>query len=236
MSNNEGLFYKKMNAIIYYSNTNESFKIAEYIHKKTNYELFDITKIKNFTYDNIYLVFPIHYQSIPKEIRPLIKKIVATKTIVLATYGKKSYGNVLLEAKRILNAKIVCGAYIPTKHTYILDDTSFMDYDKLNIIFDRMNSDTEAIIKKGKTNPFRGFFPILRHRISIKIIKTKECNNCNLCNSICPFIHFGKIDNNKCNRCLKCYYSCKNKGLTFKKNKLMDSYLKKKNVNDLIIY
>lgn len=224
-----------MNAIIYYSNTKESYKVASYIKDKTNYELFNIFHLNNYNFDLIYLIFPIHYQSIPKEIRPLIKKIVAKKAIIIATYGKMSYGNVLNDTKKILNAKVVGAAYIPTKHTYLINDTSF-DLPKLDILINKMNNENEVIIKKGKRNPFAQFFPLFRHQIAVKIIKTDKCVNCNHCHLVCNLIKNGNITNKGCNRCLKCVNSCPYNALEVKLMRLLRHYLKKPKKDEFIVY
>ncbi len=224
-----------MNAIIYYSNTLESYNIAKYINEKTTYELLNILNLNNFNYDSIYLIFPIHYQSIPKIIRPLIKKINAKKAIVIATYGKISYGHVLNDVKKILDAKIVSAAYIPTKHTYIKDDLRFNDYLKIDEIILNMHRDEEIKIKKSFKNPLASLFPIIRHKIGVKIIKNDKCINCNKCHDICDNIINGKTNKN-CIRCLKCIDYCQYKALDFKLSFPMRLYLKKKKKNKLIIY
>ena len=223
-----------MNAIIYYSNTFESYKVAKYINSKNNYPLLNLLELDNYNFNNIYLIFPVHYQSIPKEIKFLIKRLKANKAIVIATYGKMSYGHVLYDIKKILDAKIVCAAYIPSKHAYIKKDTS-VDLSHLDTIIDKMNNENECIIKKTFKNPFASFFPIMRHRISVKIIRNDKCNNCNLCNHCCPYINNGIIKGN-CNRCLKCITICNNKALDYKLSPIMKKYLNKKKKDEFIIY
>ena len=225
-----------MNGIIYYSNTNESYNISKYIASKTGYDLLDINKLNNFNYDNLFLIFPVHYQSIPKEIRNIIKKITAKKAVVVATYGKISYGRVLYDLQKILNAKIVAGAYVPVKHTYIVDDHRFNSFGELDPIIDRINDDTEIMFTKTKRNIFSGFMPIIRHQLSIKITKTDKCINCGKCNTLCNYIDNGKIISNKCNRCLKCVNECDYNGLDFKTSRFMNRYLKKKKKNEDILY
>lgn len=224
-----------MNAVIYYSNTKESFNIASYISQKVSYPLIDINQLKSYSFDSIFLVFPIHYQNIPKEIKPIIKKIIAKKAIVLATYGKMSYGNVLYETSKILKAKIALAAYIPVKHCYTFQ-AHFSDFNKLDPIIDVINQDRIAEIKRCKKNIFANFFPLLRHRLSIKIYKTDKCTNCGKCDSLCKSIHNGKISNKNCNRCLKCYFECPNKALEVKISKIMRSYLKNEKKDEFIVY
>ena len=224
-----------MNKVIYYSNTNESKKIANYISLKTNYSLINILDLNNYSFDSIYLIFPVYYQSIPKEIRNIIKKIKAKKAIIIATYGHMNHGNALYDAKKLLDSMVVAAAYIPTKHSYIKDDDEFNDYSKLDLIIERMTSNKEIIIPKSNKNIFANFIPIKRHQLQVKIIKNSNCNSCNKCNLICKNIENG-IVNNRCIRCLRCISNCPNKALDFKLSFFMRKYLSKKKKNDLIIY
>lgn len=224
-----------MNAVIYYSNTNECYNVAKYISDKTNYELLSILNLNNYIYNNIYLIIPVHYQSIPLEIREVIKKIKSSKAIIIACYGKMSYGNILNEIKNSLNSKVVGACLIPSKHTYIKNDTGFSDYSKLDILFNKMNNEEEIYIPKTPKNVLSNVFPILRHQLGIKIIKNDKCTNCGECNNICNHINCGVVDRD-CNRCLKCIDYCKEKALDFKIRPLMKLYLKKKKKNELIIY
>ena len=224
-----------MNAIIYYSNTNESLNIAKYISDKENLPLYDINALKEYTFDFIYLIFPIHYQSISKEFIPSIKKIKANRAIVIATYGKMSFGHVLYDIKKILKAKIIAGAYIPAKHTYLLNDKPFNDYHKLDSIIQLKSRTEEIRFPKTKKNILSNFLPRFRHQISVKIIKNENCNQCNRCNLVCKNIKKGK-PNNQCIRCLKCINSCPNRALEFKLSPIMNNYLKKERVNQFIVY
>lgn len=225
-----------MKKIIYYSNTNESYNIAKYVSDKTGFELLDIKSLDNFSFDFIFLVIPVHYQNVPKEIKSIIKKIKANRAIVIATYGKMSYGNVLYEIDNIyLRANIVCASYVPVKHAYIKDDKKFSDFNKLDEIINMIDKEDEATITIQNKNIFANFFPIIRHRMGVRIYKTDKCINCGKCNLLCKNIKNGKV-NNRCNRCLKCYYNCPNGGLDFKLSFFMKKYLNKKKKDEFIIY
>ena len=147
-----------------------------------------------------------------------------------------SYGNILCETKKMLQAKIVAAAIVPCKHPYIVNDTKFTEFNKLDVLLNRFNNDKEIIIKKTKKNIWASFFPRLRHQVSVKIIKTNKCIECSRCSNGCEYISNGIINNHKCIRCLKCVYNCPYKALEFKLSGIMKRYLKKKKVNDLIIY
>ena len=215
-----------MNAVIYWSNTGESLKIAKYISEKTGYELYELMSLKEKKFDDIFLVFPIHYQSIPKTIVRPLKGLKFHKAVLVLTYGKMKHGDVLNEAQNILHGSVVGGAYIPCKHTYLLNDISFNDYDKLDKVVEMIKRDTEAIFPRLKRNVFAKVLPNTRHRVSVKIIKTNKCTNCGKCNDTCIHINNGVI-NKKCIRCLKCVQSCPSNALIFKTSVLLKNYLKK---------
>ena len=147
-----------------------------------------------------------------------------------------SYGNILCDTKKMLQAKIVAAAIVPSKHTYIVNDTKFAEFNKLDILINSFNNDKEIIIKKTKKSMWASFFPRFRHHISVKIIKTNKCMECGICSNECEYISNGIINNHQCIRCLKCVYNCPYKALEFKLSRIMKRYLKKKKTNDLIIY
>ena len=224
-----------MNAVIYWSNTGESLNIAKYISEKTGYSLYELMSLKEKKFDDIFLVFPIHYQSIPTQIEDTLKELQFHKAVVVLTYGKMKYGDVLNETQKILQGTVVGGAYIPCKHTYLLNDNSFNDYDKLDKVVEMIDRDTEAIFPRLKRNVFAKVLPNTRHRMSVKIIKTSKCTNCGACNDMCEHIHNGVVDK-KCYRCLKCVKSCPQEALKFELSPLLEDYLSKKKTNDFILY
>ena len=215
-----------MNAVIYWSNTGESLKIAKYIAEKSGYELCELMTLKEKNFDDIFLVFPIHYQSVPTTIEPALKSLTFHKAVVVLTYGKMSHGDVLNETQKILRGTVVGGAYIPCKHTYLLNDTSFNEFEKLDDIVSMINRDTEAIFVHQKRNPFAKVLPNTRHRLSVKIYKNDKCINCGECNKVCSHIKNGVVDKN-CIRCLKCVISCPHGALNFELSPLLEDYLKK---------
>ena len=64
-----------MNAVVYYSKTNESKKIAEYFSKKLNYNIIDIEIIDMFNFNNLILAFPVHCQNIPNPVKLFLNNI-----------------------------------------------------------------------------------------------------------------------------------------------------------------
>jgi len=116
-----------MNAIIYYSNTNQSKYIAQYFEKKLGYPLIDICNIKKYSYQNVVLIFPVYCQNIPDIVKGFLNKLEVRFLTVIATYGRMWYGNVLHQVQKQYKHNIIAGAYIPTKHSF-LSDKEFDDF------------------------------------------------------------------------------------------------------------
>lgn len=224
-----------MNVILYYSKTNESLNVANYIKEKTNYSLINIENIDTFECDNVFLVFPVYSQNIPVLVKQKIKKLVCQRAIIIATYGKMNYGRAVYDAQKLIKGKIIGGAYIPSKHSYKPEDTHFSDFEKLDSLIEKINSEDEVVIPKTKKNLFANMFKHLRAKYGVKIIKTDRCISCSICNTVCPNITDGK-PNSKCSRCLKCVYECPSQALEFKLRPIHKKYLNKPKKNELIIY
>ncbi len=217
-----------MNGVIYYSNTGESQKVAQYVATKLNFPLLCALYLDCFDYENLVIVFPVHCQNIPKELLPVFKRLKAQNVVILATYGKMCYGNVIYECKVRYNWRIVGGAYIPTKHTYIVDDTPFTQFELLNFVISAFERCSEVSIPKCYKNPLANLFISLRTELGVKLIRDKSCDNCGICTVQCP--------HKSCIRCLYCMQNCPTGALKYKLNFFMKLYLKKKKIDDLIIY
>lgn len=225
-----------MNAIAYYSNTNQSKHIAEYFNEKLNYELIDITKNYSLSFENLVVVFPVHCQNMPEPVSDFLDKITVKNLTLIASYGRMCYGNVLYEAQKSYSHNIVAGAYIPTKHTY-LTEGSFNEFERLDVIVEKIKNPISIQFPKEYKNPFANLLKGLRSRMVVKIIKSSDCNNCGICGKICinHAVKNGRT-NRKCIRCLKCIVSCPNKALSFKISLPLKLYLSKKKTNELKIY
>ena len=234
MRNNERVF-KIMNAVVYYSNTDECKRIATYLAERLNYELVNITGAES-EYQRAVLVFPVHCQNVPKAVADFLERLTASDLSVIAVYGKMCHGNVLYEIQKKYHHKIIAAAYVPAKHTYI-DESRFCDFDRLYPIIEKVANPSTVTIPKSYKNPFANVFMGLRSRMGVKIIRGGGCSNCGVCQEICPeqAIVNGK-PNRKCIRCLRCVASCPPKALTFKTAPFMTAYLKKKKQDELIIY
>ncbi len=217
-----------MNAVIYHSNTGESKRIAEYLSELLSYELCEMGKANSKNFKNAVVVFPVHCQSIPKAVRPFLKALEAEKTVLIATYGKMSHGNALYECQKHYGISPVAAAYIPTKHSYLSNDTHFHRFGELSFVKTALEHGGEITIPKSFKNPLSVVLPSLRSRLGVRLIKGSGCNNCGLCRSVC--------ENSSCTRCLKCISVCPQDALSFRLSLPMKLYLKKKKFDKTVIY
>ncbi|MCK9166325.1 MAG: 4Fe-4S binding protein [Acholeplasmataceae bacterium] len=246
MPNYERLLKDKfVNAVIYFSPTGGTEKIAKYAANYLNTSLISLTtfkeiesfsKLKRFNY--LVFCFPVYSENITTPLKKIIANINANYLILLATYGKMGTGNILNEVKKKVKAAVIGGAYIPTKHTY-KESSYFNDYQSLNGLLNKViNKEVKEItFPKQRKHLFASFFPHLRSKLGVKIIRTEACVNCGICDDECPVkaINNGKI-NADCIRCLRCYYKCPNQGLEVKYSFFLRRYLKKDKVIKLIIF
>lgn len=226
-----------MNAVVFYSNTGQSKHIATYFANKLEFALVDIETACANKYQNLILVFPVHCQNIPDIVKTFLKKISATHLTVIATYGKMCCGNVIYEIQKNYSPNIVAAAYVPTKHSYIADDSPFGDYTKLGEVIEKIKNPSVIKLPKRYKNPLANFFPKWRSRVGLQINKTLSCNGCNICAEHCSYhaINKGNI-NSDCIRCLRCVEICPQNALNVKLGFPLKLYLKKKKENKIIIY
>lgn len=232
------------NAVVYFSASNESKRVAEYFSKKTNFQLIDLTSYKNrnnfdysINFNNLVLCFPVYSQNIAEPIKEIMEKIKTNNVILIATYGRMGTGNVLNEASKYFD-NVIGAAYIPTKHTY-LDNERFNDFNKLDSLVDRIVSKekTSISLPVRKKSIFANVSPKKRSQLSVKITLNTNCIDCGNCSDLCPTnsIKNGKIDKT-CIRCIKCVTECPSKALDVEYSFPLRKYLKIEKTNELIVY
>lgn len=226
-----------MNAVIFYSATGQSAAVAEYFAKRLGFPIVEIKEAAGKEYENAVLVFPVHCQNLPDAVKDFLKDVNIQNLTAIATYGKMCPGNLLFELKNTFEMNLVAGAYIPTKHSYIEDDTAFCEFERLEPIFAKILSPSPINPPRLYKNPIADLFPKLRSRLGLRICRDSSCTDCGACTEICRFggIKNG-VTNRKCIRCLECVASCPNKALSFKARLPLRIYLRKKKINDTIIY
>lgn len=228
-----------MQAVIYYSNTGESAKIARYFAAETGYMLTKTELLAGCVFEDVILVFPVYCQNIPDPVKDVLIRLRVERLVLVATYGRMCYGNVLREAQ-LLCAKstIIAAAYLPTKHSY-LQEESFADFDCLSPLLEKIKSGSrDAVdIPASYKNPFADFAKEWRSRMGVKIWRDKTCLYCNLCEKECA--QKGMINgktNKNCIRCLKCVTNCPVGALRFSNRLPMRLYLKKVKTNKVVLY
>lgn len=225
-----------MNAVLYYTNTNQSKDIAEFFGNRTGYPLLDICKLKEYSYRNAVLVFPVYCQNLPQPVKEILKSLTVEYLTVIAVYGRMCYGNVLQEVQKKYSHKIIAAAYVPTKHTYLCEKP-FCDYNSLEIIIEKIFNPAEILIPKSYKNPLANLFKGIRSRVGVKIVKNNLCNNCGICEMNCHYkaIKNGKVNGN-CIRCLRCVADCPNKALDFSLRLPLRLYLNKQKIDKTVVY
>jgi len=232
-----------MNVVLTFSASNQSLKLANYFASILSWDSYDLTSFDNQTkfdyhkeYDYVMFTFPVYSQSITPPVKEILKKLKGKYFVLLATYGKMGTGNILYEAQRIIQGKLIGAAYVPSKHTYI-DNGEFREFQKLNKLIENLNLSKEVKLPKRKKHIFANLAPNLRARMNVKLKTNEKCIKCNHCNHICPTkaIYKGRI-NKDCLRCLKCFNECPVNGLDVKYSYFLKTYLKKDKETSLIIY
>ena len=235
MRDNEGIS-EIMNAIVYYSNTNQSKHIAQYFQTKLNYPIIQICDAQTRDFDNLAIVFPIHCQGLPDAVKSFLSDAKIKNLTAVATYGRMCHGNALFEIQKEYGFNLVAAAYVPKKHTYT-EDKEFDAYSRLDCIVQKILNPAPITIAKSYKNHFSEFFKSSRCRAGVKIRKNDNCDGCGVCEKICDNHAIKKgVTNKRCIRCLKCVQNCPKKALRFSLHPVMKLYLKKKKIDDLVIY
>lgn len=227
-------------AVLYFSATGESKKVAEKLAWRLGWECLDIIELNRggepLEFDIAVVIFPVYSQGVPSFLKPIFCNLSAKYAANIATYGRMGAGNAVYEAARLLNAKICAAAYIPAKHSYIENDLFKMPALPDELI-EAISKPQEIDLPRRRKAPFACLLPDLRSRLTVKIKLTQNCDSCGICGSVCPVnaIACGKIGK-KCVRCLKCVHACPKGALQVEYSRILKRYLKKKPTEELIVY
>ena len=228
-----------MTAVYCFSGSGHSRAVAEYFAKRLNVDILNIGEkpvAQKMICRTAIVVFPVYCQNIPEPVKSFLPCLKAEYIVFIATYGKMWHGNVLWEAAKAACGKVIADAYIPIGHTYLRGNAEFPK-EGLSAIIERIEAPRLAVIPKSSKNIFADFFPAWRSRLSVKITRNKDCNECGLCAERCPMqaIHSGKIKCN-CIRCLRCVNLCPRAALEFKLRPILKKYLSKNREESLKVY
>lgn len=224
--------------IFYFSGSGKSKRLAEYFGKKLNSPIYDITKTdpKDYCCETAVIIFPVYCQNIPDPVIDFIPNLFAKKIVFVATYGKKSYGNVIFDAKELTFAEVIGGICVPCGHSFLEENDCF-DFNSLEPIFERIKNPKPAVISKAKKDFYADLVPAKRTQLGVKLFRTEKCVHCGKCVENCPT---GAISENKigkdCIRCLRCVNECPENAIIFKTLAFMRYYLTFNRKNETKIY
>lgn len=225
--------------IYYFTGSGHSLKLAEHFGRMLSEPVWDISRSENECggSDTAVVVFPVYCQNIPEPVKLFFRELSAEHVILIATYGRFSYGNVLWEATQLVRGTVISAAYVPVGHSYLGEPEVSFDESRFLPILERIKEPCKAVIPKSFKNPLADVFPELRSRIGVKILRTDKCKECGLCNNICPMQTMNNgIMGRLCIRCLKCASNCPENALRVTYNPFLKLYLKGKRKNELVIY
>ncbi len=225
-----------MTEVYFFSGSGHSFAVADFFAKRLQTSMLEITQNVQSSAETAIIVFPVYCQNIPATVVPFLKKLNARYAVLIATYGRISYGNVLWEASNLTKADVIAAAYVPTGHSFSEEGAEF-DPAALAPIFEKLENPSSAKIDKTYKNPFADFFPAWRSRVGLKIIRTNACDACNICGKSCPVsaIENGNISKS-CIRCLRCVTICPKTALQIKQRGILRLYLKQKKKCNTVLY
>ena len=211
--------------VYYFSGFGHCLQIADHCAERLGTQPIPIeTADKNA--ERILLVFPVYCQNIPAPVVRFLKDTHSKYAALIAAYGGISYGNVLREAQNIFSGTVVAAACFHTGHSYRKDE-NIGDLNTLHPLLEKLESGTAGIeIPKAPKNIFANFAPALRSRIGVKLVRSANCDDCNICAAQCPT---GAIKNgtpgHRCIRCLRCVRCCPKGALSFRIRPVLKRYL-----------
>ena len=138
----------RMVTVFYFSGSGHSLAVAKELSEMLACKLNPIErKMETTAEETVVVVFPVYCQNIPKPVVDFLKLMQSKYTVLIATYGKISYGRVLYEAQKLVQGDVIAGAYIPTGHTF-LDGTCEFDKTQLLQIVERIKAPKKVCIPK----------------------------------------------------------------------------------------
>lgn len=220
-----------MTGVFCFTGSGHSLRVAEYVAEKLGSRVCMIgskAPTESAACETAVVVFPVYCQNIPEPVKRFLRNLKAENIVLIASYGKISWGNVLAEAKGLVHGRVIAGVCVPIGHTFLNGSADF-DKAALEPLFERIESPREAKIPVKRKNIFADFLPAWRSRVSVKIIRADSCTLCDLCGRSCPMGAMKNgITNEKCIRCLRCVASCPQKALSFENSVILQRYLTKK--------
>lgn len=219
-----------MMKIYYFSGTNHSKKVAEYVGGRLGIKTVSIEELVKQRKEQCHtavVVFPVYCERVPKLVQRFLKRLEANGVALIATYGNVCPGNALCYAQKRIKGQIIAGAYVATGHTYLNEEAVF-DAGELDVICEKIRAHRPCILPKQKGHFWAHLFPRWRSQLGVSITRNAKCNHCGICERQCPMqaIHKERIGI-KCIRCLRCVNNCPQGALEFTLHPILKAYLQK---------
>lgn len=228
-----------MTTVYCFSATGRTKQVAQYVAQMFSCRLLELSldwQPDSFENEVAVVVFPVYCQSLPLPVKKALPLISASDFILIAAYGRKSFGNALKEAAELVKGRVIGGAYVPIGHTY-LNEQFQADFFRLDALIERVANPKPIHIPNTWKNPLASFFPLRRGQLGVRMTRERNCNHCGLCAKRCPMNTMldGKPGGN-CIRCMRCVQICPQKALRVTLHPWLKQYLNGKRKNDLLIY
>ena len=225
-----------MNRIFYFSGSGKTKRLAEFFEKELEISAENIIDTKDFSAETAVVLFPVYCQNLPDPIKYFLPKLDAKKVAFAATYGRKSYGNVIEDAAKLTKAEFIGGVCVPCGHSFLSEPDDF-EFSSVVKFVERIKNPHKAFCEPSHKDFYADLIPAKRTRIGVKITRNDFCNNCGICETNCSMgaIKNGYTNKN-CIRCLRCVTECPQKALEFKTLWFMKVYLTAKRKNEVKLY
>ena len=225
-----------MGEIWCFSAAGHSLEVAQYLGQALNAPVRRIGEETDAATDLAVVVFPVYCQNIPSPVIQFLSRLPAKQVVLIATYGRMGYGNVLWEGAQLTAGQVIAAAFVPTGHTYLNEKVS-VNYEALQPILDRLGDPRPAVIPKLRKWWLADLFPGFRSRIGVKLQKNQNCTQCGLCSTVCPMGAMKNgIPGKNCIRCLRCVAQCPNGAISFTCGPVLRRYLRKPRKCETVIF
>lgn len=227
----------------------ESFYIEVLEHDLTNYDYYEKNESLIFGGDDfVIFAFPVYSNRVPDVFRDRLENLQGkhTTAAIIATYGKKSFGNSLVEMRDIAcNAgfQIIGAMTVVAEHSVVCgvatgrpDEEDIKQIKMFGETMQQLISEPLDVIRDSKEPEIPGQRPYGPYiDLPVTPYSTKACNGCGACVRTCPVgaITFdGKChtDKKKCFGCMRCVRTCPQNARTLGKVFDKMAYLLLKNL------
>lgn len=227
----------------------ESFYIEVLEHDLTNFDYYEKNESLIFGEDDfVIFAFPVYSNRVPDVFRDRLEKLQGKSSIaaIIATYGKKSFGNSLVEMRDIAcNAgfQIIGAMTVVAEHSVVCgvatgrpDEEDMKQVKKFGETMQQLISEPLDVIRDSKEPELPGRRPYGPYiDLPVTPYSTKACNGCGACVRTCPvgaitFDDKCHTDKQKCFGCMRCIRTCPQNARTLGKVFHKMAYLLLKNL------